>query len=80
MKEITKWISRLNTQQKLIVAITFPVILFFITLKIAGIVGQTTYFFKIEHPFAFEDTWWVWLLFALIVAFFEYKLFEKIEK
>ncbi len=75
MKEITKWISNLNAQQKLIIAIALPIILFFITLKIAGKVGEDFVFG--ERPFAFNQTWWVWLLFAVLITYCEYKLFEK---
>lgn len=40
MKKLEKWISKLNKQQKLIIAIGLPVVLFLITLKIAGTIGE----------------------------------------
>lgn len=75
MKEIEKWISKLNSSQKLIIAIGLPIVLFFITLKVAGTIGEN-YYGK-DRPFNFDETWWVWLIFGLIVSFLEYKLFES---
>lgn len=81
MNGIAKWISKLNGQQKLIIAIALPVILFCITVKIAGIAGEITFpSITIERPFEFGKTWWIWLLFTLVVAFCEYKLFGKLEE
>ena len=79
MNNFDRFLLKLNSQQKIILSIAVPLILFFIILKIAGIVGQTNNFFSppIEHPFAFQKTWWVWVLFILLTTYFEYKFFEK---
>jgi len=77
MKGLEKWISKLNKQQRLIAAIGFPAILFLLTVKIAGAIGEN--FIGEAQPFNFDDTWWVWLIFVLVVAFLEYKLFENKE-
>ncbi|MEO8854609.1 MAG: hypothetical protein ABI359_12585 [Ginsengibacter sp.] len=54
MNRIAKWISKLNSQQKLITAIALPVILFFISIKLAGIAGEITFgHITIERPFEF---------------------------
>jgi uncharacterized membrane protein YecN with MAPEG domain len=76
MKIFEKWISKLNSNQKLIIAIGLPLALFFITLKVAGIIGFDHCYRK-DRPFNFEETWWVWLVFSLIVIFIEYRLFES---
>ena len=75
MKALEKWISKLNQQQKLIAAISLPLILFFLNVKIAGVYGENR--FGQDMPFNFDDTWWIWLVFTIVLGFLEYKLFEK---
>ena len=77
MKELEKWISKLNKQQKLIAAISFPSIMFLLIVKIAGAIGEN--FIGEAKPFNFNETWWVWLIFVIIVGFLEYKLFDNRE-
>ena len=77
MKELEKWISKLNKQQKLIAVIGVPLILFFLTVKIAGAIGEN--FIGEARPYNFDATWWVWLIFVLIVGFLEFKFFENKE-
>lgn len=76
MEKLEKWITKLNSQQKLIIAIGLPAVLFFITLKIAGTIGKP-YSHSKDKPFNFDETWWIWLLFVVVVGLFEYKLFEN---
>ena len=76
MEKIEKWIANLNKQQKIIIGIVIPLILLIISLTIADNVAQADGYYP-RHPFKFHVTWWVWLLFVIIVGFFEYKLFEK---
>lgn len=78
MKEIEKWISKLNSQQKMIFAIVIPVGLLVLFYPIAGELDGNPY--DGSYPFRFEDTWWVWLIYIAIVGFVEYKLFENTEK
>ena len=77
MRELEKWISKLNKQQRIIAAIGLPAILFLLNVKIAGAIGEN--FIGEAQPFNFDETWLVWLIFVLVVAFFEYKLFENKE-
>ncbi len=76
MGKIEKWIANLNKQQKIIIGIVMPVILLIISLTIADNVAQADGYYP-GHPFKFHVTWWVWLLFVIIVGLFEFKLFEK---
>jgi uncharacterized membrane protein len=76
MKEIEKWISKLNSQQKIIFAIVVPVGLLVLFYPIADAFDDTYR----SQPFRFEYTWWVWLIYVGIVGFIEYKLFENTEK
>lgn len=68
-------IKNMNSKQKLILGILIPLILFFICLKIAGQVGGIAYY-SVE-PFKFEKTWWVWILYLIIVGIAEFKLFKE---
>lgn len=77
MKEIENWISKLNSQQKIIFAIVIPVGLFVLFYPIADSFDGGNWYSK---PFRFQDTWWVWLIYIGIVGYVEYKLFENIEK
>lgn len=70
-----KWISKLNKQQKNVVAISVPLILLIITLRIA----ESVYYYSMYetgHYFGITVNWWVWLLFVALVGIIEYKLFE----
>ena len=75
MKELEKLISKLNKQQKLIAIIGVPFILFLLVVKIAGVIGEN--FIGEAQPFNFDETWWVWMIFVIVVGFIEYKLFEN---
>lgn len=77
MKELEKLISKLNKQQKLLAAIGLPIILFLLNVKIAGVIGENL--IGQAQPFNFDATWWIWLIFVVIVGFIEYKLFENKE-
>jgi hypothetical protein len=76
MKEIEKWISKLNPQQKIVFAIVIPIGLLILFYPIADAFDDTSS----SKPFRFEDTWWVWLIYVALVGFIEYKLFENKEK
>jgi hypothetical protein len=73
MKELEKWISKLNSQQKLIFAIVIPIGLFILFYPIADEFDNVFY----SRPFKFEETWWVWLIYVAIVGVIEFKLFEQ---
>ena len=83
----------MNKNQKIILAIFIPVILFFIALTIADSVGITRVggLQKFSHtpskipsytrdPFDMEKTWYVWGLYLIICFLFEYKLFADKKK
>ena len=66
--------------KKNILAITVPIVLFFTALKIAGVVGSLGGYYMGElvvKPFNFNKTWWIWILYVVIVAIIELKIFEK---
>lgn len=77
MKELERLIAKLNKQQKLLTAIGLPIILFLVNVKIAGVIGEN--FIGQAQPFNFDATWWLWLIFVVIIGFIEYKLFENKE-
>lgn len=77
MKELERLIAKLNKQQKLLAAIGLPIILYLVNVKIAGVIGEN--FIGQAQPFNFDATWWIWLIFVVIVGFIEYKLFENKE-
>ena len=76
MNELENWISKLNKQQKLIIAVVFPVVLFIIAITIADNVAQSNNYYP-GNPFKFHVTWWVWLIFVVSVGAIEYKLFGR---
>lgn len=77
MKELERLIAKLNKQQKLLAAIGLPIILYLVNVKLAGVIGEN--FIGQAQPFNFDATWWLWLIFVVIIGFIEYKLFENKE-
>lgn len=77
MKELERLIAKLNKQQKLLAAIGLPIILYLVNVKLAGVIGEN--FIGQAQPFNFDATWWIWLIFVVIIGFIEYKLFENKE-
>ena len=85
----------MNKNQKIVLAIFVPIIIFFIVLMITNLVGVThithiekspfpphklTSFTRTTHnSFDWEKTWYVWLLFLVFCCIFEYKLFRDKE-
>lgn len=76
----------MNKKQRLVLAIFIPIIIFFITFTIAYYTGSTCIIRRtitgspfgsktIYNPFNWEKTWYIWLLSAIIIFIFEYKLF-----
>ena len=79
----------MNKNQKIILAIFVPIILFFIAFTIAyysavTIVPGVTNLKRIaetgvanysHNPFDWEKTWYVWMFYLIFVCIFEYKLF-----
>lgn len=63
-----KWFEKMNQKQKIILAIFIPIIILFFTLMIASIVG-------LGDSFNWGNTFYVWLIFLIIICIFEYKLF-----
>jgi len=62
-----KWLENMNQKQKIILAIFIPIIIFFFTLSITSSLGG--------NPFNWENTWYVWMFYAIYCCIFEYKLF-----
>lgn len=68
-----KWFEKMNQKQKIILAIFIPIIILFFTLMIASIVG-------LGDSFNWGNTFYVWLIFLIIICIFEYKLFADKKK
>jgi len=68
-----KWFEKMNQKQKIILAIFIPIIILFFTLMIASVVG-------LGDPFNWGNTFYVWLIFLIIICIFEYKLFADKKK
>lgn len=81
----------MNKKQKIIIAIAVPVILFLITFTIAYYIGETvsgpgkigmgkprlpSTYTKINNPFLWSLTWYVWITYFIIIFIFEYKFFS----
>ncbi len=81
----------MNKNQKIILAIFFPIIILFITLLIANSVGYTVktrtlpegsvqrrfgaLTYREGNPFDWQRTWYVWMFYIIFCCIFEYKLF-----
>jgi len=75
MKFLENLSKRLNPQQKNIVAIVVPIIIFVITIPIASNAdGCCSY-----NAFDFKDTWFPWAICFTVIGYFEYKLFGNTE-
>lgn len=80
----------MNKNQKIVLAIFVPIIIFFIALIIASSVSVTTggyvkgkYFNFVTHtnnPFDWEKTWYVWLVYSASCCLFEFLLFRDKKK
>ena len=85
MNRIAKYLEdlskKLNQSQKIIVGLIVAAILFVITMAIADEVGTSCGFRRgggygcSGGPFDMEDTWYIWVIFLLIIGYFEFKLF-----
>lgn len=68
--EISKWITKMNKQQRIIIAIITPIVLYMIAYPIA-------YYFSDGHRWSiieFDKTWYIWLTYLIIVGWGEYQL------
>ena len=64
----------MNKNQKIILAISIPIIIFFIALTIANSVG-------FGDPFNWENIWYIWMLYFIFCGIFKYNLFaDKSDK
>ncbi|MBA7567592.1 hypothetical protein ES708_09307 [subsurface metagenome] len=81
----------MNKNQKIVLAIFIPIIIFFIALMIANSVGVTGHWhiskpiagykthtsIRYTHnPFDWEKTWYVWLVYSAFCCLFEFLLFR----
>lgn len=69
MKKLKDLFKKLNQTQKIIVGIVVGLVSLVITIAITDDIGY-------PGPFDWDDTWFVWVLFILVVGFFEYILFS----
>ncbi|MBA7531910.1 hypothetical protein ES705_24136 [subsurface metagenome] len=68
----------MNKNQKIILAIFVPVIIFLVTLTIAYYLGveRVPGFGWAHNPFDWGKTWYLWLFSLIGIILFEYGLFE----
>lgn len=72
MKAIKNLSKKLNSTQRILLAVFAPTILFVIALPIAGQIGG----WGIDDAFDLDDTWWFWLLLIGFIGYFEFNLFS----
>jgi len=71
----------MNKNQRLVLAIFVPIIIFFLTITIAYYIGATHvyraggYRTTTYDPFDWQKTWYVWVISSIFCCIFEYKLF-----
>jgi len=76
----------MNKNQKLILAIFIPIIIFFVAFTIAYYsavtiistiekLAETGVIIYSHNPFDWQKTWYIWFLFLIFTCIFEYKLF-----
>ncbi len=82
----------MNKNQKIVLAIFVPIIIFFIVLMIANSVGVTGHWHTssnykhlttiryTHNPFDWEKTWYVWLVYSASCCLFEFLLFRDKKK
>ncbi len=70
MKFIKKLGARLNPTQKIIIAVSVPIVLFIIAIAFANNISY-------GYPFDMEDTWLMWVIFIVIIGYFEFDLFSE---
>ena len=71
----------MNNNQKTVFIIFWAMTFFFISVKVAGVVGQENIgnllnMRTVEHPFDFEKTWWVWALYSTFIGLIAVLLFS----
>lgn len=70
--------KEINKTQIIVLAIAIPIVLLAIAIGIAG-----SYASKVSYPdwepFNFEDTWWIWLFYVVIISVIEFLLFRTKE-
>ncbi len=89
IKKLEQFIAKLNSNQKLILAITTPIFLFIVFVALAKSVYSWKNFDpdslhwqyynfseKFNTAFNFSYSWWIWLIYVAIIGFIEYKIFE----
>ncbi|GEM_PF-1262200 len=76
LRKTKKQIANLSKQQKVIIAIIFPLFLVVITFAISE---ANYYNAENRHGqyFGFSVNWWLWLIYIALVGIFEFKLFEQ---
>ncbi|MCF8372008.1 MAG: hypothetical protein K9H64_10320 [Bacteroidales bacterium] len=61
--------------RKIIIAILFPVVLFIVVCTIAEKLS-----YRGNNPFDLDRTWYLWVLYAFIVAYWEDLIFFRSQK
>ena len=76
---MNKFLSQLTSVQKNALAIIVPIVLFIIFWKIAERYEYDPRYVNRTYgkPFNLESTWFIWIIYVLIIGFFEVQLFNK---
>ncbi len=81
--KLNKWIGKLSLAQKAITMIVVAVSLFLITYPIAkrasNIIGRNIHerTSLMQDPFYFERTWYIWIVYIVLVGGIAFLLFQK---
>lgn len=81
--KLNKWVGKLSLSQKVITMIVVAVSLFLITYPIAkrasNIIGRNIRerTSLMQDPFYFERTWYIWIIYIVLVGGIAFLLFQK---
>lgn len=83
-EKIILWLKTLNKVQKGIFAVIIPVILFMLFYKFIYVAsgyfnfsgGTFSFASDSANIFRLNETWFFWVVYIVLVSFFEYKLFD----
>ena len=73
MKVIRKFTQKLNSTQRTLIGIIFPVIILIISIPIAEEINCC-------GAFELDETWWFWLIVVGVIGYVEFHLFADDKK
>lgn len=76
MKVIKKFAQKLNSTQRTLIGIIFPVIILIISIPIAEEINCC----GLDDAFDLDETWWFWLIVVGVIGYVEFHLFSDDKK